>query len=820
MIDGSSWRIAVLVVLLLAPFAAAAPPAPILTTPSPTDGQEITDFAMEPSGQYAAAVVSVDTASVGSGLPLGTNPTPTKADVYSCDFAPATSPGSAQNCLSGRQTYEPTNAQRAIQSIAATSFPLSGGLTARFAVGGPHNVVSFWSSTQPSSPRLSARAVGPGGDEAVTDVAITPNGTRVIAATEPALSATGGQGKIIVYEATTSLQEKWNFTVTDGNGQTGGTRVRAMDHARTGRYLVVGTTPASGASSGAILFFDASVNARPSPIPGRDSIEGSVTDLELSDNGNALIVGATSGIYYYELPAGLPDANRLPWGRNPSGSGASAVAISRDGERFAAAFGDTVHFYRHINDSRVAEEIGQGYSTGSPVTDLSYDGKGRLLVAISGTRVFGFAPNVTEPIWSFDATQAQFGGLDGPLKKVEVSEGAERVVVAGKTRVMPYATRVAATLVSTSDTTMTATPGSTTRLALRATNTGSLEDELYFVVSRPHTGPQPWGGLNPEPVALLPDSSNTQGWSLVNLTIDVPPGHQPGTFPVTIDVRSRALQNASRDTPLATLRIDFVIPRSVQLAVDVEAETLSIVKGTQRLLPVTIKNVGNADGVVNLSIDQDTSRGSPWSARLDESQISLAAGSERTLELEINAPADAADGERNALTIVAREGAYQVTRTLTVFVDPEWGVTLEASNATLEFTARAPQVITLSVHNTGNTADKYNLTHAFEPPVAANDWKVTIAQAATDVPAGQRRNVGVTIEPLSAVPRAATLTLRAVSQSLLADAEDTEGVNLLFTEPVEEENDESFLPAPSPVLIVLVALAVALLAGRARGGRQ
>lgn len=812
MIDGSSWRIALLAMVLIAPTVAAAPPAPILTSPSSTDGQEISDLALDPTGQFAMAVVVADTQNVGGGILGSGSPVgPSKPDVYTCDFAPVTSSASAQSCIAARHRNDPTTGTLA-QSVAATSFrPLgSSGITARYAVGGPTTKVSFWSSTEQSS-RWEANVPG---EQPVINVSITPNGTRLIAATDAAI---GASSRLFVYDtAQTSGLLKWEFNLTDAEGQRNGVRVRDMEHPRTGRYLVVGTSPSSGSTNGALLFFDAHDDARPSAPAGKAAVAGSVTDVEVSHNGNALVVGTSTAIYYFELPHGLPDPQRLPWSRSPSAAGASAVAISGDGERFAAAFGETIHFYRHINDSRIAEEIGQGYATGAPVADLAFDRSGRLLVAVSGNKVFGFAANQTSPIWSFDATQASNGGLDGPLRKVELSEGADRLVVAGKTKIMPYQTRAAATLASTGNTTITGIPGTSIRETLRVTNTGSIEDEFSFRVTRP-VG---WTGANPEPVALLPDGPTHDGSRLVNMTIEVPPGHEPGRFPVTIDVFSSAMRNASRtnDERIATLQLNLVVPRSVSIAIEPGEERFNMVKGGEKVLPVTFRNTGNAGGLVNLSVQQEVTRGSPWNARLEETQLDLGAGNEQTVNLVIEAPADGASGDRNTLTIVAREGAYESKRSVTAYIEPEFGAELTANNETLEFTQRAPRVISIDVHNTGNTDDVYNLSYQVSEG-SASEWKITLGAETVEVPRGQTRKVGVTVEPLVATPQTATLTIRAASQGSLGGDEGSVGIGLLYREPDREEDDNSFIPGPSPAL-VLAVIALAGIVRRATGGRR
>lgn len=806
MIDGSSWRVAILVAALVLPTAIAAAPSPILTSPSGTEGQPLVDLAMDPSGQYVGAVVVADTAAVNQlpGIPVSQ----TKPDVYLCDFGAVTSSSSAQSCVAGRHRDEASSTDRLQQSIAVTSYRPAGtsGLTARYAVGGPGDRIGFWSSTEQSA-RWETTLPG---DDPVLNVSISPNGTRLIAVTDAAI----GRGSVLyVYDtAGTNGALKWQFNLTNSEGQANGVRVRDMDHSRTGRYLAVGTTPGSNGGSASVIFLDIHADTRPTTPAGRTAVQGSVWDIELSDNGDALVVGTSTSVYYYPLASGLPSSELLPWSRNPSAEGATSVTISGDGTRFAAASGETIHFYRHINDSRVAEEIGQGYNAGAPVSDLAYDRTGRLLVAIAGNKVFGFAANQTSPIWSFDATSPATGALDGPLTKVAVNDGGERFVVAGRTKIMPYATSAAATLAPVTSGTIEARPGSTVRVDYRITNTGSLEDEFQFRA----TVPVGWPSASaPAHVALLPDAS-----AVVSLNVTVPEGHQPGTFRVTLDAHAASLRNASRESRVASADVDLRVPRAVALTIEPGEERFEIPKGNAFTLPVTIRNTGNAGGLVNLSADQSLSRGSPWSLVYERDQVEIGAGNEVTVNLVIDAPTDGASGDRNLITLVAREGAYEVERVVTAYIEPEFGVELSYGNETgsLEFTGRAPQTISIAVRNSGNTDDAYNLTHEISGS-AVNDWTVTISRPQIDVQRGQTRNVGITVTPNVAEPRAASLVIRAVSQNSLDAEEGSVAINLVYRAPDPEEDDGSFIPGPSTALVVAF-VALAALGARLRGGRR
>ena len=812
MIDGSSWRVALVAILVVTPGVLAGNPTPILSAPSGTDGQEITDLAVDATGQFAMAVVSVDAGDVNTlpGLPVAQS----KNDVYACDFGPVTASASAQSCVGARHAKTPGTAARLAQSVAATSLvpPGGTGLTARYAVGGPANRVSFWSGTEQAS-RWETTVDG---DQPVLNVSINPNGTRVAAATDAPVN---GGGRLFVYDATAtsgSTNLKWSFDLVDPDGQKVGVRPRDMEFPPGGRYLAVGTTPRTGGDNGAVLFFDLQSEARPSAPAGKVSVRGAVTEIALSADGKAMVVGTTGYVYYFELPNGLPDPNRQAWARDVGGSPATAVAITGDGSHFAAAAGGRIHFYRHIADSsRIAESIGDvaGYAAQAPVADLAYDATGRLLVAVAGDKAFGFAAGRTTPMWTFSPTQAIHGGLDAPLTKVSVSQDAQRFVVAGRTKLMPYATKVAAALEPLQQGPVTATPGQIVPLQFRVSNSGSLEDEFELRAQPPAGWPLP--SLSTLRLALPPGDEHAQ---TVFVNVTVPEGHQPGSFRVQLEAHASSLRNASRESRVASSHVDLNVPRSVSLVIRPSEERIEVRKGGEATLPVTFRNVGNAGGLVNLSVEQSFTRGSSWGARFEREQVQIDAGSEATVNLVLDAPADGLNGDKNVLTIVAREGAYVATHAVTAYIEPDFGASLEHPNGTIEFTRRAMQVVTVVLRNTGNADDAYNLTYSVGAG-AVNDWTVELPSEAIEVPRGQSRNVNLRVTPNVAEPRAASLTLRAVSQGSLSGEEATLALNLVYREPEDVDDGGSFIPGPSPVLaLALVALAAFAARRRLRGG--
>lgn len=805
MLDGSFWRISLVTLILLLPGAIAASPSATLQGPVSLQGQDITDVALEPTGQFAMIVVAVDPAKIG-GIGLPTQQT--KNDLLPCDFGPVDRPSSGVGCpraLNHRAGYGDATLGTA-QSVAATSFIPSGGIVARYAVGGPSDTVSYWTNIQETATweRKTENR------QAVVNVSISPNASRIFATTMPANPSGGGE--LFVYDTAGAGSLAWSMPLNDAGGNTGAVRPTSLHHARNADVLAVGTT--SG-----VLFLKASA-ARPQTTAATRPLDtsGAVTEVVLASHGRAAVAGTTTGVYYIPLENGVPAP--LSWNRGLL-EGASRVALSGDGERFAAASGSKVFFYRHLNDSRIGESFGEPCSStlsgcfdlGAPVTDLVYDEKGTLLVALAGNKVFGFGPTRSAPIWVFDATASDKGALDGPLRKVSVSDDGRRIVVAGKTKVMSYVTRTSVSAAFEQQGQLPIVPQNPLTLPLKVTNTGSLPDNYTFVVRRP-VG---WNGENPGDLALLPDESG-----VVNLTVDAPLGTNPGIFSVSVEVRSKLLADHRKDNLLTTASLNLTVPRAVNLLVTTAEERFTIAAGEERTIPVTIRNQGNAEGLVNLSATQQLSGGSSWDVRFARDQVPISAGGEQTVNMLVLAPRTGASGERNLLTIHAKEGTLvDAIRNITLYVDPEFRAELTASNASLAFAAGELQTVRVTIHNRGNTDDTYNVTGLVSPPAYQNDWRFTIDTPSLTIERGASKTVTVTIRPGVAEPRDASLNIRAISQGSLAEEEGTISISLVAKPREVTPTEDGFdIPAPGATLVVsMVALAV-LLARTRRGGLE
>lgn len=802
MLSGSSRRLTCVIFLalvLLAPLGASRPPAPNRDAPEGTGGQDITDLGLDASGRFATAVVVYDAAKLNTnpgGILGGGSSSTTKRDVYVCDLGPVSQPRAGAGCRGINHGGTNAQANGATQAVDVVSYQGTSGLVSVYVVAGPGEMVSFFAQSSDTA-RWSHKLGAP-----VVNASISPDGSRVVAAVAP--TGVNAQGRIVLYD--TEGRYRWEYNLTDAQGTPA--KPTSLAFSRDGRVLAVGTTRG-------VLFFDPQGNkpTRLADLGPLDTNAVPVVKVALSRNGDAVVVGTADGLYYAPLVELRPTTGSV-WNRGVSG-GVTDVAMSLDGKRFAAASGSRITFYRAIGGVLLAEQVPDSHDAGATVADLAYDANGELLLAVAGDTVLGFGPTRHTPLWTFKATEAARGGLDAPLRKVAVSDAGDRIVVAGRTKFMAYTSQASATAAFGSGPAPTVLPSTPLQLGFTLTNTGSLPDNYTAVVKRP-VG---WTGSNPDNVALDPDAS-----AVLNLTVEAPAGTAPGLYPLQVEVRSRVTGGV-----VANAFINLSLPRSVVLTVETTEDTILLdpASGRERTVPVTIRNNGNAEGVVNVSVEQSVSRGASWPIRLDEQQVRIPAGGEADVEMIVAAPADSASGTRNVVTLVATEGSEsRATRVVTAYVDGKFGAELTASNASLEFRPGESRTLTVTLRNTGNTDDTFNVTYALTPNLARDDWKVTLAEdLKVSLAQGASRTISIAIRPGAAEPRDATLTIRAVSQSDPGNAERTTDV-LLTSRPADDEDDapggggddKSLLPGPAlPAVLAALVLAGILLR---RGGKR
>jgi uncharacterized membrane protein len=785
---------------------------------------EVSDLALDPAGQVALAVESVPAAS-GSGIPSGTcipgvtcQSTPgqlsSQPSVYVCDFGQ-----SNQGCRTASHQFSPSSGSTSMtQSVSGTAYTTAGGLQSAFAVAGPGDLVSYWVSTE-SAAHWEHNLGSVTSQVTALNASIAPNGQHALFASRSGTST----GMLTMYSGAGDL--KWNYALV--NSAQSATYATSLAWARDGGLVAIGTP-------GGV---DVLVPSDDAPATSDDLHPyntSPVNEVALSAAGDVVAAATNGYTYYMRVDPVSHDIVRPVFSRQTPGQAAVvAVALSQDGERFASASGTRVSFFHALHNSLIAQFDGD-YDAGAPVTDLSYDGSGRLLVAAAGNSVLGFSPGRLDPVWTIDAVAT---GLGVPVHSVRVADAwydgvyhptqdATRVVVAGRTNVAAFdvGESAAATLLAPAGSAIV--PGAPLSLQLTVRNAGSLTDNFSFVVQQPLSSTtSPWTVNSVPPMRLDPDQTG-----VANLTVTAPLGQAPGAYPIVIEVHA-ANANAnvkpvscggvSSDT-VACPSINLTLARTIALSVGGPDEKRLLKQGAEDDIPLAITNNGNAEGIVNLSVTQTLTRGSSWPQSFRPgNQIHVPAGATVNVDLVVTAPKDAVSGDRNVLTVYAKEGESAVaSKSFTAYVDALFGSELNATNSSLQLYPGEERALVLNVHNTGNTEDVYNLSYSIAPSVANNtDWRVVLSVQQVSVPIGQIRPVAFTVKNLATQSRDATITLTATSTGDPAGAQSSFVIALSAKPAVTTPSAKgNFLPGPSPLLVVgMVALAAV---ARRLGGRR
>lgn len=764
----------------IVPTTLAKSPETVFNAPFALNG-DVTGLAMDAAGRFAAVVVAVDQTATPIGLPG----TVSKNDVFAFDLTATGLLYDAQHAAAFRTAQLPAG-----QSVAFGAGISDPGI-GRFAVGGPGNTVTLY-NTRGETPLWEKKAEATGHAKAIATS--SDGGRTAVAINNP----TGTAGRVFVYD--NLGRYVWDFNVTDVTG-TSGSPVTVMQIARQGRLLVIGH--AEG-----VTFLDPFSTTKPK---GDQVVtyqtNGEVTSIDLSRDGAFVVVGTADGsqgfVYFF------PSTDRKqPWNRGFS-SAINTVAISNEGSFFAAGTraGD-VHFFEQ-DASLVAkprsdtEKLEKFNLAGKSVVKLDYDSTGSTLVATTEVEVAGFHLSRNSPIWRVTGASLS---LEDPLVGALVGDGGERVLVVSGREVTALKMASSATVEVPGGLVRSAVPGDTVRFDLVVSNTGSAPDTYTFKTSPPAG----WTVDAVKPLTLLPDEKAT-----VQVNVTSPTGSAPGSALTRATVESQALASQGKSPIVKTLDLNVTLARVHNLRIEAGERQISLDQGQEAAFAFTLKNLGNAEALVNLSVTQAPSRGSSWRARFDPDQISVPAGGGAvTGTLLLTAPSDGADGDSNVVTIRARVGSSSVTEhSFTARVNPSFEFALDANETSLVVQSGKSKIVKLTVSNTGNSDDTVNLTLSL-PEAARQNWNVKIDREAIDVPRGEKRTVTLTVRSTTKDAPEAAVTVVAVSLGSGSRESLTISLESAVPDATERTLWQRLTPAPAPLTFLVILAALALVARR------
>ncbi len=375
-----------------------------------------------------------------------------------------------------------------------------------------------------------------------------------------------------------------------------------------------------------------------------------------------------------------------------------------------AGLGDTVYYVvsvqnrGNVNDSNIVVTIqNDPYSWAN----------------IQGSNIFALAPSavkdvlvrVTVPTTWTNSVSYQF--------VVNVNGSGNRNDKVTLTTVVSFSSRLSSPKNSTN-----MLPGTSQRLNFTVTNTGTGNDTIQLRVQAADV--LAWIALDSSSVSLAPGQSTT-----VFFTITVPTGQSEGKY--TFKIIANSLWDTSR-----TSTQDYAVNVNKISSLDITSAVLAkdASPGTDVVYTFTVQNTGN--GVSTISpITAVAPEG--WSAMLSIMGFTLNPGEQRTVTLTVTVPQNEVVCTKTiSVTAVADAGVGQASKaiTFTANVKQTNKATIALSDATVSAEPGETAVNVLTIRNTGNGLESFNLSVGM-----TTDWLVNDYVTSFTLPAGESKTI-------------------------------------------------------------------------------
>jgi hypothetical protein len=652
--------------LLVAP--AFLPPAAAATDPNPRSpalsaGGTITAFALARTSGWVAAGIADPGGGLGS-----TNPTANVWTVWDeTGQQKRTGDADKANCLT-----TPLEACQA--DVVAIALSASGTRVAVLAVdrGKETGRVIFATSDQGVVSRQEIGTSQAG--EAPTSLAMSPDGTRVAVGTSSANGVNADTGHVHLYTWGTSgggaVAQQWSTAtpapVTDVAIGESGTSTQVVAAAGTThvRFKADASGTAVTHSTGTAVTY------------------GSVAFAEASAK-KWDAAGLSDGTLQVYSTDGETDPFAPNYDLHPDTQAVGAVAIAKAGTFVLSGDnGGKVRLYRNPDVT--------GLAAGPVKTTPALDGAVAALALSADDRYAAVAAGKTVQLYRAGTEQLDLlwtAALGATVPFVGVTEDGATVAAASGSTVTVYTTVRSVTTTAPANAVVEA--GKAANLTLSVRNDGNREESPTFELSLPAD----WVGSVTSPITLLPGTSGS----------------------VTVQVTPAASQaaGAARFTVIQRLAgIPTNVPVDVQVAqrhlltlLSDDAPNRAVQPGATLSYKLDVQNLGNGKETTAIEVAVDNP---DWKTGLSPSSLTLDPGASGSATVTLTAPAGAKQLDAAHLTVTLAADRTASLR-FAATVGGRFGVTVDKLD-TVGVQQGASQTLTLTVHNTGNTADTYTVT--------------------------------------------------------------------------------------------------------------
>jgi hypothetical protein len=312
--------------------------------------------------------------------------------------------------------------------------------------------------------------------------------------------------------------------------------------------------------------------------------------------------------------------------------------------------------------------------------------------------------------------------------------------------------------------------GGTVTYTLTLLNAGNVTDT--FTIAGSVTG-QPWPTSWPSSVGPLAGGGTTQ----IDVTVQIT--SSSGSSRAVITATSQGDAGKQATSVLTTTATTQPLQRGVEIAPPTATQTGDIGGTVTYTLRVT--NTGTVDDYFNLSIS-----GPNWGTTLSVYGLNLKAGEGQSVETYVQIPSSAISGTQDSATVTARSAvvpsvADNSTLTTTAYA-PTYGVSLTPSAAQQDGHPTDVMTYTLTVRNTGERTDTYDLSKA------GNAWNTSLPASVGPLAPNSTTQFDVVVQiPAGAVGGSQdVVTVTAASQHDAAQQDSSVLTTkaITFTQPI------------------------------------
>lgn len=610
-------------------------------------------------------------------------------------------------------------------------------------------------------------------------LAISANGAQVAVVTEnrPTSTSMDTESYVALYDWGTQ------FAVTEVFHDTLPNPPSDMALSRDGQRLLVATNPGSGA--GQVHWYARSDTQTDATVTGLRP-----TSLAIAPAApyRAVVGYQTGDLLLFNDGSKQTTTSRLQYGGGATG--VSDTAVARSGTQAVVGYSDgTVRLFSIDAATERLSRVGTDPrpSTGS-IGHVAFSGDGKLAAVASGTTLALYS------VASTGLTELWKTTLGATITSIAMDLKGDHLAVGSGRAVAVFEARRAITATIQSAPTDVA-PGTTFKAQVRFENTGNRAESVTLTLGFPSGW---FVSATPLQLSLAAGQS-----AVVEVSGLVPDAAPPGDYMVFLN---HTLGHAG---------LPLKVPLVRDLVIDVpDGPGMDVGSGGSATRQIVVANRGNRVETVRPAVQV----GSGWTATVSPAQIPVDPGDEGEFQVTVNAPTGAQQGSSTPVTVTI-VGYNGDPARLTATVGAVFGVDVSGPVG-LAVPAGQNRTLTFTVENPGNTLDSYDLRLLGGVP---DGWSVAFADGGRtgeveEVAAGGAENVAVIVTaPFDAdADLTFPVTLEATSQSDGSQRASEETVVSVgdedsTTSPTKKGGGKG-LPGPAPALLAmaLAALAVAL----------